>query len=214
MRDKYAVVAARREAYAAPMMCAALGVSPSGFCAAQNRSPSAHATADESLPDHVRAAHAKRERRYGALRAHGVRDAVKRVARLIREDGLVARRRRRWVRPTNGRHAHPIAPNTLARRFDIAQAGTANLMWVGDIKYVSMRKGWRFRAVVPDLGSRRVVGWAMHTSPEERIVLVSLDWRCNTDVPPRGSCTTRIAEVSLRDGHAKRFSRHTAWPVV
>lgn len=180
MSDKYAAIVAHRAEYPVTVMCAALAVSPSGFYAAQARPRSARAIADAGLLVRVRAAHRKSQRRYGAprvqheLRAQGIRVAAKRVARLMREDGLVARRRRRWVGTTDSRHAHPVAPNTLDRHFDVGQVGGVNRVWVSDITYIPTRAGWLYLAIVLDLGSRRIVGWAMHYTLAERLVLDAL----------------------------------------
>jgi transposase InsO family protein len=117
--DKYAVIAAERGTYPVRWMCALLGVSVAGFYAAERRKGVAShgpTCSDERLRVEVRAAHAKSQRRYGAprvhreLRAAGVRVARKRVARVMREDGLVARRARRRIRTTDSAHAHPVAP--------------------------------------------------------------------------------------------------------
>lgn len=178
MREKYAVIALYRDVYPVRLMCTALTVSVGGFYDAQRRPPSARATADERVRVQVRAAHTKSQRRYGAprvheeLRATGTRVGKKRVARLMREDGLVARRRRRRVRTTDSRHGEPIAPNLVARQFTVA---TADRVWVSDITYVPTREGWLFLAVVLDLASRRVVGWAMHDTLETTLALTALD---------------------------------------
>ncbi len=192
MSDKYAVIAAHREEYDVTLMCEALDVSTSGFYAAQGRPPSAHATTDARLLVQVRAAHAKSQRRYGAprvhreLRAHGVRIAAKRVARLMREEGLVARRRRRWVATTESHHAHPVAPNRLNRHFAVAAVGDVDRVWASDITYIPTREGWLFLAIVLDLGSRRVVGWAMHPTLEERLVLAALRMALQQRCPAAG----------------------------
>ena len=128
----------------------------------------------------MRAAHAKSHRRYGAprvhreLRAAGVRVAKKRVARLMREDGLVARRAQRRVRTTDSAHAHPVAPNVVARDFAVADQPGLDRTWVSDFTYVPTREGWLFLAVVLDLASRRVVGWAVRETMETELVLAAL----------------------------------------
>jgi transposase InsO family protein len=128
----------------------------------------------------VRAAHTKSRRRYGAPRVHaelqaqGERVGKKRVARLMREDGLVARRRRRFVRTTDSRHNHPIAPNLLDRQFGVEQVAGPNRVWVSDLTYVPTREGWIFLATVLDLASRRIVGWAMRETLEAELTLAAL----------------------------------------
>lgn len=180
MSEKYAVIAQHREAYPMLLMCRALGVSASGFYAAPRRPPSARARADEHLRVQVRAAHTKSRRRYGAprvhqeLRAAGTRVAKKRVARLMRADGLVARRPRRVARTTDSAHRHPVAPNTLARNFAVPEIGGVDRVWTSDITYIPTQEGWLYLAAVLDLGSRRVVGWAMRESLEEALALDAL----------------------------------------
>lgn len=162
------------------LMCRVLSVSPSGFYAAQRRVPSPRARRDEALRLKVRAAHTKSRRRYGAPRVHaelqaqGEQVGKKRVARLMREDGLVARRRRRFVRTTDSRHSNPIAPNLLDRQFGIEQVAGPNRVWVSDLTYVPTREGWLFLATVLDLASRRVVGWAMRETLEAELALAAL----------------------------------------
>ena len=162
------------------LMCRVLSVSPSGFYAAQRRVPSTRARRDEALRLKVRAAHTKSRRRYGAPRVHaelqaqGEQVGKKRVARLMREDGLVARRRRRFVRTTDSRHSHPIAANLLDRQFGVDQVAGPNRVWVSDLTYVPTREGWLFLATVLDLASRRVVGWAMRETLEAELALAAL----------------------------------------
>jgi transposase InsO family protein len=164
-------------------MCNALGVSVSGFNAAQarRRHPAGgRAAADERLRVEVRAAHRKSRGRYGAprvhreLRAAGVCGARKRVARLMREDGLAARRGRRRVRTTDSAHAEPVAPNVLARRFGVDAHPAPNAAWCGDLTYIPTREGWLFLAVLLDLASRRVVGWAAGATLATDVPLAAL----------------------------------------
>jgi putative transposase len=169
---KYACIARHQEEFEVRLMCRLLAVSRSGFYAAQRRAPSARAVRDQALRLHVRTAHERSARTYGAprvhreLRAQGHRVARKRVARLMREDGLrVLRRRRRVVRTTDSTHAHPVAPNRLERRFAV-QGVRLNQVWVSDLTYVPTRDGWLYLAIVLDLASRRVVGWAMRETLE------------------------------------------------
>jgi putative transposase len=180
MKAKYAVITAHREQYAVRLMCAALAVSESGYYAAQHRRLSARHVTDARLRVEVRAAYAKSRRRYGAprvhqqLRADGVHVAKKRIARVMREEGLVARARRRFVRTTDTAHAGAVSANVLARQFAVAASADLDRVWVSDITYIPTRAGWLYLAVVLDLASRRVVGWAMRDSLEETLTLDAL----------------------------------------
>ena len=177
---KFACIAHHRGEFPVRLMCRVLAVSASGFYAAQRRAPSARAVRDQTLKLKVRTAHAKSRRRYGAPRVHAELQAQgepvsrKRIARLMREDGLVGRRPRRFVRTTQSRHADPIAPNVLDRRFGIDDVAHPNRAWVSDITYIPTREGWLFLAIVLELASRRVVGWAMRETLDADLALAAL----------------------------------------
>jgi putative transposase len=176
---RIACIARERGAYPVRLMCRLLGVSVAGFYAAQEREPSARARRDQTLRLQVRAVHTKSRRTYGAPRVHvELRTqgpvAKKRVARLMREDGLVGLRPRRWVRTTDSQHAHPVAPNVLNRQFGIDQVTGLDRVWVSDLTYVPTREGWLYLAIVLDLASRRVVGWAMRETLDPDLALAAL----------------------------------------
>jgi transposase InsO family protein len=198
MSDRYAAIQAHRPQFPVRLMCAVLDVSVSGFydaVARQAGAPadrSAHAVADDRLRLHVRAAHHKSRQRYGAPRVHeelkaaGIPVARKRVARLMREDGLVGRRRRKCVRTTDSDHAEPIAPNLLARRFNLAAYPMPDRAWVSDLTYVPTRTGWLFLAVLLDLATRRVVGWATGTTLATTLPRTALERALRTRRPALG----------------------------
>lgn len=177
---RYACITRHWREFALRLMCRVLEVSPSGYYAWRKRSPSAHAIADERLMLNVRIAFTRSHKTYGSprvhqeLRAEGTRVAKKRVARLMREDGLVARRRKRGVRTTDSTHSHPIAPNRLDRQFDVNGVRELNRVWVSDITYIPTREGFLFLAAVLDLASRRLVGWSMQDTLEAELALAAL----------------------------------------
>jgi putative transposase len=163
-------------------MCRLLGVQPSGYYAWRKRGPTARQLADEVLLAHVRLAHDESRATYGAprvqheLRARGIRTSKKRVARLMRMAGLVARQPRRFVTTTQSQHAEPVTPNLVARDFAVAEQATAlNRVWVSDITYVPTHEGWLYLAAVLDLGSRACIGWAMRDTLAESLSLEALD---------------------------------------
>ncbi len=177
---KYACIARHWGEFPVRLMCRVLSVSVSGFYAAQRREPSARAQRDQVLRLQVRVVHRWSRRRYGAPRVHrelvtrGTRVGKKRIARLMREDGLVGRRPRRFVRTTQARAGDPVAPNRLDRQFKVEQVPGPDRVWVSDLTYVPTREGWLFLAIVLDLASRRVVGWAMRETLEEDLALAAL----------------------------------------
>jgi hypothetical protein len=158
--------------------------------------PSARAVEDERLLVQVRAAFRQSRRHYGVpriqceLQSQGIAIARKRVARLMREDQMVARARRRCVRTTDSDHAEPIAPNRLERRFDPADYPIVDRAWVGDMTYVPTREGWLFLAVLLDLCSRRVVGWATGSTLQQDILqqdsVLSPTLKTGSAAVPRG----------------------------
>jgi putative transposase len=129
-----------------------LEVSPAGYYASLKRPPSWHALIDDALMARVRVIHEESGDTYGAPRVHqglpaeGLPASPKRVARLMREDGLVARpRKRHHIVTTDSNHDHPIAPNVLARDFDvngITGPRGINRVWAADITYVTRAPGW------------------------------------------------------------------------
>ena len=146
------------------ILCEVLGVSRSGYYDWARRPESRQAAADRVLAAEIRATHADSRGRYGsprvhaALRAQGRRVGRKRVARLMRGMGLSARRGRRFRCTTDSRHAFPVAPNLLDRDFT---AAAPDRVWLADLTYLWTAEGWLYLAVVLDLCTRRVVGWAM-----------------------------------------------------
>lgn len=137
---------------------------------------------------------------YGAPRIHaelksqGMECSRPRVARLMRKAGIRARRRRAYkVTTTLSKHNYPVAPNTLNRQF---WAAGPNEKWVGDITYLRTAEGWLYLAVVLDIYSRRVVGWAMDKHMEEDWLPQPCRWPPLTASQERACCTTQIGAAS------------------
>jgi putative transposase len=169
---------AHQAAHSIPTMCRVLGVSASGYYAWVVRRPSRRAMKDAELLTQVRDFHRASRGTYGTprihrdLRAAGVRVGRKRVARLLKQAGLRGVSRRKWV-PTTVRSAHGRpAPDLVQRQF----AATApNQLWVADITYIPTWTGTLYLAVVLDVWSRRVIGWAMETHLRTELVVAALD---------------------------------------
>lgn len=174
------MIARHEDEFPVRLMCSVLAVSVPGYYAYRRRPESWRAVIDEVLMAHVRIAFAERGETYGAprvhqeLRAAGLPTSTKRVARLMREAGLAARpKTRRRVTTTDSNHADLIAPNRLARQFDI-HGVALNQVWVGDITNIPTREGFLYLSTVLDLGSRRCIGWAMRDTMEVDLVLSAL----------------------------------------
>lgn len=129
--------------------------------------------------------------------------ARKRIERLMRDRGIQARRRKRFRRTTDSNHSGPMAPNVLARKFEVK---AANAVWVTDVTCVWTGDGWVFLAVMLDLFARRVVGWAASASNDTELALAALGNALRDRNPgpglvhhsDRGSPLTRAATTGAR----------------
>jgi len=162
-------------------LCRVLRVSTAGYYAWRQRGPSARAITEARLMDRVRTVHQQSRQTYGSPRVHaelqaqGERVSVQRVARAMRDAGVYAIRRRRFQVTTQSAHAHPIAPNVLDRQFAVATVPAPDRVWATDITYVPTHEGGLYLAIVLDLASRRIVGWAMQATLDRRLALAALE---------------------------------------
>lgn len=170
-------------------MCRVLQVSPSGFYAWAKRPEAVHESQDRKLGVLVGEAHARSRQIYGSprvhaqLQAHGTCVGKKRVARLMRELGLRGRVRRAYARTTDSDHGLPTASNLLNRDFT---ATKPNERWVGDVTYLRTPTGFLYLAVMLDLYSRKVVGWATSAVNDRRLALRALDQAIRRRRPTKG----------------------------
>ena len=174
---RFRFVEAEKAHYPIRLMCRCLAVSRSGYYAWRRRPPSERVKQDARLRVEIAASHSASRRTYGSprilrdLREEGRRVSRKRVARLMRELGLEGCRKRRFRATTDSRHRFPVAPNLLMRDFEVDAPNTA---WATDITYLATLEGWLYLAVVLDLFSRRVVGYAMSERIDRALVLEAL----------------------------------------
>lgn len=159
-------------------MCRALEVSSSGYYAWKSRGPSQHQKDDDALAVKVLEVHAKSRHTYGRPRIHdklkkqGVNVSGKRLARVMSEQGVRGKVKKKFVVTTDSDHPLEVAPNVLDRDFT---ARGPNQRWVGDITYLFTPEGWVYLAVVIDLYSRMVVGWSLGTVIDRFLVLRALE---------------------------------------
>lgn len=160
---RYAFIRAHERIFPVRTMCRVLDVSRSGYYAAQQRRMSSRAQQDLQLRVQIRSIHAESKKRYGSPRIHselrcrGIRCARKRVERLMRTDGVRARKKRSFVVTTQADAQPPVA-NLLKRRFTVSDQMDST--WVADLTYLPTQQGWLYLAVLIDLATRAVVGWA------------------------------------------------------
>ena len=186
---KYAFVAAYCQQFRIASMCRALKVSRSGYYEWRSRAPSAHALADQALLPKIRHLHIASKEAYGAVKTwkmlnqQGVTCGKHRVARLRRDAGIEAQRKRRF-RITVEHHKMPAAaPDLVQRHF---HADEPNRIWVGDVTFIRTRAGWLYLAMLLDLYSRKVVGWSMSDRNDEALTLAALNMAVAHRVPPPG----------------------------
>jgi putative transposase len=186
---KFAFIRTEKAQFPVAAMCRILGVSRQGYYAFAKRPMSDRARADASLREQVRGVHEASKARYGSprvyyeLRARGVRVGKRRVERIMRSMGLIATRGRRTRVTTAANPKHSVEPNVLARDFS---AERPDERWVTDISYVWTDEGWAYLAVILDLFSRSVVGWALDTTLTTTLPLVALDMAVRRRRPGKG----------------------------
>jgi putative transposase len=184
-------------------MCRVLGVSTSGYYAWRTRPRSERARADAELSLRIGVIHQGSRATYGAPRIHaeladqGIHVGCKRIARLMAVAGIYGVSRRKWITTTTRDHDARPAPDLVERDFS---APTPNAVWVADITYIPTWAGFLYLAVVLDVFSRRVVGWAMETHLRTELVLAALNMANRTAAACRG-------DSSLRPRHSIHFDR-------
>jgi putative transposase len=173
------------------LMCEVLGVSRSGYYSWRCRAQSRRSREDRRLGVQVRAAFEQSRGQYGsprvhrALRQQGVRCSRKRVERLMRQQGIESRRRRDFrVRTTRSVPGRVVAPNRLNRQW--ASVQEQDRVWVSDLTYLWTREGWLYLAVVLDVFSRRIVGWATSSRIDQSLTLKALEEALQQRRPARG----------------------------
>lgn len=159
------------------LICHILQVSRRGFYAWCCRCSSGRQQQDQQLTEQIRVIHAQSRQTYGSLGIHaelqarGISGGEKRVARLMQAAELQRWAPKRYQRTTDSPHGLLAAPNRLQQQFEVAQV---NQVWSGDMTYVWTQEGWLYLAVVLDLCSRRVIGWAMAQHLDTELVVRAL----------------------------------------
>ena len=173
---KYRFMEEHREMFLVTSMCRALDVSRSGFYGWRTRPVSQRARANDKLLGHIHRIHAEARGNYGAIKtwrelvSAGEICGLNRVVRLRQAHGIEAKRMRRF-RLNYAPRNEAATPNLLNRHF---KASAPNRVWVGDISFIPTREGWLYLAVLLDLYSRRVVGWAMSDCQNRALITDAL----------------------------------------
>jgi putative transposase len=170
-------------------MCQALDVSRSGYYDWLTRAPSAHAQKDQVLSERIRVHFEANRRVYGTRRLkacladEGEHVSRRRIGRLMAQQDLQVKTRRKFKVTTDSHHGQAVAPHVLERHFDVNEPDTA---YVGDITYIWTAQGWLYLAVVIDLFSRAVVGWSMSPWLQADLVTNALQMALDRRQPKAG----------------------------
>jgi len=171
---RYKFIREHQHEFSVQRMCRVLEVTRSGYYAWQAEKTGRRARENQALVEHIRTEYATSRQTYGspriwaALQGQGMRCGRHRVARLMRREGMCPTKRRRWHPVTTQRQAGVVpAPNRLSQNFS---AAGPNTKWVSDVTYIDTAEGWLYLAVVLDLFSRKVVGWAMAEQMDTALV--------------------------------------------
>ena len=174
---KYAVIDQMRKQYPLQSLCKMLSVSTSGFADWQSCGGPARWLSDAQLLALIRSVHAEFQGAYGSpriyqeLKSRGHPVSKARIQRLMQKHGIRARHKRRYKATTNSKHSMPVAPNLLDRQFNTTAPDT---VWTADITYIPTRERWLYLAVVMDLHTRAIVGWAMDERMTRELAISAL----------------------------------------
>lgn len=186
---KYLIIKAHAGQLRVEWMAEALKVSTSGYYAWLIRPESKRTKDNRRLVVEIKVAHKASKRTYGSprihkeLKARGVTCSLNRVARLMRQQGIRAKSKRKFIRTTDSKHSLPVAPNLLNRCFE---AGLPNQIWLSDITYIPTKQGWLYLAAVLDMHSRRIVGWAMDKRMKTHLVVDAISMAIGHRKPDKG----------------------------
>lgn len=186
---RFEAIDEHRDRYPLKIMCKAMGVSESGYHAWRVR-PLSKRKADEArLVGLIEKIHLGSRGTYGSPRVHAILSglgencSLQRVARLMKRHGIRAKTKRKFKATTNSKHNLPVASNILDRDFS---PEAPNQAWAGDITYLWTNEGWLYLAVVLDLFSRRVIGWAMEPTLSRELALKALRMAIRSRQPDSG----------------------------
>jgi putative transposase len=205
---KYGFIDEHRTYWPVRLMCRLLQVSPGGYYAWRGRPASARQQRRETLVIEIQAIHQEVKERYGSprmyreLRARGQDCCENTVAKLMRQQGIAAKGKRKFRCTTDSNHDRPVAENILDRQFEPT---AANQAWVADITYIPTREGWLYLAAVEDLYSRQIVGWSMSERITSRLVVDALKMAIARRLPGEGLLTHSDRGSQYASDHYQRL---------
>jgi transposase InsO family protein len=185
---KYRFIDENKKEYPTNLMGKILGVSRSGFYNWKKREGK-RATNDLTLLRAIEDIHMASRKTYGSprifsqLKALGFKTSKSKVERLMRDNGIRSKMKKKFKATTNSKHSHPVAENILNRDFS---PKAANMVWAGDITYIWTGEGWLYLAVILDLFSRQVIGWSMSERMTKELALNALTMAIRKRKPAKG----------------------------
>jgi putative transposase len=208
----FSFIQEHQEVWPIRLMCDTLEVSTAGFYAWRSRPTSEQQQRRDAILEKIGTIHAEFKQRYGSprihaeLKARGIPCCVNTVARLMQDNDIQAKTRRKFKQTTDSNHSMPVAENILDRQFD-AQA--PNERWVAGITYVPTREGWLYLATVEDLYSRMIVGWSMSDTMTSRLVVDALEMAVQRRLPGDGLLAHSDRGSQYASDHYQRLmARH------
>lgn len=215
MTERYQRIQVMTQEHSLSALCEALDVSRSGYYAWCHRKPSARQQANTRLLEEIQQLRQGQEACYGSprmtqeLKGRGHTCSENRIARLMREHDLRAQSQPRFVPcTTDSDHDQPVAPNRLAER---AAPDGPNQIWLQDITYVPTVQGWLFLALVMDLWSRKIVGWAMADHLRSELVVNALQMAQTQRQPGKGLLVHSDRGVQYASQETREFLAHHGW---
>lgn len=186
---RYAFIEAHRSLFRVEKMCCVLGASKSGYYAWRGWKKTRLQEENEMILDKIKEAYKKSHGIYGSpriateLHENGIHCSKKRIARLMRVNNIMAKTRRRFKATTNSRHTLAVAQNLIQKEFSVNEAYK---VWVSDITYIWTDEGWLYLAIIMDLFTRGIVGWAMSERITAEMVIKAFQQAITRRNPPEG----------------------------
>jgi len=186
---KYAFISQHRGEFDIAVMCRVLEVSKSGFYDWSKRDHDSKRAQEQELIEKIGKIHEGSRKTYGSprifkvLKGLGEKIGKGRVEKLMRENDIRAKQKRKFKATTDSKHSLSIAPNVADRNFEV---GAANKLWCSDITYIWTTEGWLYLAIVIDVGTRKLVGWSMQDNMKTDLVLAALEMAYKRQNPGRG----------------------------
>jgi putative transposase len=203
---KYAAIESMRHRYPLGLLCEVLSVSTSGYHEWKDRPVCARRLANEKLVSEIRVLHAQSFGAYGSPRIHqslkqrGRGVGRERIRRLMQENRIVGRHRKKRCRTTDSNHKLPVAPNLLQQNFECE---SPNRIWLADISYIATDQGFLYLAAMKDLCTRKIVGWSMSATIDAQLAVDALVMAHTRQKPAAGLIvhSDRGSQYASKDFH-------------